>query len=219
VAPVTMGPRRPTTSEFKKWWSSGFGQSGTGAGPVVIQDIQWTLLNSVVIANTPQLLITISYYCYNSVLTSMLMAAEYSSYGVNRQPLRVTWPVKGSQQRSTYWLSVPYQYGIPILVVYMILHWLVSQSIFYTLLIPYDIRGQPDVGSKMSSLGYSSVPIILSLLIGVLMVCVLLGLAFRRFKFMMPVAGACSAAISAACHLPKDESSDTAVLGLVMWGR
>ncbi|KAE8376759.1 hypothetical protein BDV26DRAFT_293783 [Aspergillus bertholletiae] len=58
------------------------------------------------------------------------------------QTPRVTWPVKGSMQRSTYWLSVPYQYGIPALILYMILHWLVSLSVLYIQIIHYDMLEQ-----------------------------------------------------------------------------
>lgn len=147
----------------------------------------------------------------------MLAAAEYSSYGVDRKPLRVTWPVKGSHQRSTYWLSVPYQYGIPIMVLYMILHWLVSESIYYVLLIPYD--GDQRVWEKRTScLGLTALPMLLAVVVGFLMIFLLVALAFRRFKSTMPLAGSCSAAISAACHPPKDDCTDTAALGELMWG-
>lgn len=48
------------------------------------------------------------------------------------------------------------------------------------------------------------------------MLAILLGLSLRRFKSEMPLAGLCSAAISAACHPPKDDLN--AALGLVKWG-
>lgn len=204
------------------------------------------VLSAVVIANIPQLILTVCYYCYNGVLTRMVAAAEYSTYGASRQPLRVTWPVKGSKQRSTYWLSIPYQYSVPILVVYTVLHWLVSQSIFYVTLIPYRPGGQVDWGSArllsptakpsgfasadpnsayggvggqtVNSLAYSPLPLFVALLVGALMVLILVGLSFQKFKSDMPLAGACSAAISAACHPPNDENSDDAVLGELMWG-
>ena len=177
------------------------------------------MLGSVVIANIPQLLITLSYYCYNNLLTDMLAAGEYNSYGATRKPLRVTRPVKGSQQRSTYWLSVPYKYAVPMLVIYMILHWLVSQSIYYILVIPYNIRGNIDYLSMVNSLGYSPLPVFLAILVGSSMLCILAGLACKRFRSDMPLAGACSAAISAACHPPKDENLDTASLGPIKWGQ
>jgi hypothetical protein len=178
-----------------------------------------TMLGSVVLANVPQLALTLSYYCYNNVVTDMLAAREYSSYGASRKPLRVTWPAKGSRQRSTYWLSVPYQYAAPLLLFYGILHWLVSQSIYYVLVIPYDMQGHPNLGSMVSALGYSPLPIFLSVLVGSLMICILIGISCQRLQSDMPLAGACSAAISAACHPPKDEDLDTAILGPIRWGQ
>ncbi|KAJ5816561.1 hypothetical protein N7447_008794 [Penicillium robsamsonii] len=206
------------TSDVKQWFSSDIDTSSYGF--IGLQNnASWTMLSAVVVANTPQLLITISYYCYNGVLTSILAAAEYSSYGVKRKPLRVTWPIKGSQQRSTYWLSVPYQYNAPILVLYMVLHWLVSQSIFYLVLVPYDMHDERNNLSTVSSLSYSSTPILLSVLVGALMMLILFTLAFRKFDSVIPLASSSSAAISAACHPPKDENLDTAALGLVKWGQ
>ena len=50
------------------------------------------------------------------------------------------------------------------------------------------------------------------------MVCLLLGLSFRRFKSEIPLAGACSVAISAACHVPRDKPLDHVARGAVIWG-
>lgn len=201
---------------LSSWWNAGF--DSRNAQTVSIAPGRLTMLSSVVIANTPQIILTLSYYCYNSILTNMLASGEYSSYGATRKPLRVTWPVKDSQQRSTYWLSVPYHYAIPILSIYGVLHWLISQSIFYVLVIPYNLQNQPNYKARTSALGYSPLPIFLSLLVGGLMMCILFGVACKRLKSDMPLAGSCSAAISAACHPPKDEDLDTAALGPVKWG-
>lgn len=110
-----------------------WGKQGLGAiqKNIVTSSLPKRMLDSVVVANIPQLLITMSYYGYNNSMTTMLAAAEYDSYGVSSKSLRVTWPEKDSQQKSTYWLSIPYQYAVPILVLYVVLHWLVSQSTFY----------------------------------------------------------------------------------------
>ncbi|ODM16736.1 hypothetical protein SI65_07701 [Aspergillus cristatus] len=183
-------------NQFSQFWNTESSQRDQA----IDNSPQFNVLESIVLANIPQLFITITYYYYNSILTSMLAAAEYSSYGTTCKPLRVTWPVKNSQQRSTYWLSVPYQYGIPLLVTYMILHWLTSQSMFYVLVIPYNVLEHPDHKSKLSSINFSPLPIFLALLVGAVMLCLLVALAFRRFKSVMPLAGSCSAAISAACH-------------------
>lgn len=204
-----------SVDNIKQWFSSDVDVSNYS----MIGGREWSMLSAVVYANIPQLVITVSYYCYNAVLTSILAAAEYSSYGVKRKALRVTWPIKDSQQRSTYWLSIPYRYVAPILALYMVLHWFVSQSIFYLMLITYLPNDQPDPDNTMSSVGYSSTPIFLSILVGAVMMVILFALAFRKFKSAMPVAASSSAAISAACHAPKDEDLDMAALGLVKWGQ
>lgn len=85
--------------------------------------------------------------------------------------------------------------------------------------IPYLPDDQPNTKHMMSSLGYSSTPIFLSILIGVIMMLTLFALAFRKFKSAMPLVVSSSAAISAACHPPKDEDLDTAALGLLKWGQ
>jgi len=46
-------------------------------------------LSSVIIANIPQVLITIGYFCYNGALTTMLATAEFSPYGIGAKHLRV----------------------------------------------------------------------------------------------------------------------------------
>ncbi|KAJ5945067.1 hypothetical protein N7516_005235, partial [Penicillium verrucosum] len=158
------------------------------------------MLDSVVVANIPQLLITLSYYGYNNLMTTMLAAAEYDSYGVSYKSLRVTWPEKDSQQKSTYWLSIPYQYAVPILVLCVALHWLVSQSTFYVLRIPYTPQGEAVWSDSISSLGFSPLLIFCALLIGSFIICLLILLSLKRFKSNMPLAGSCSAVICAACH-------------------
>ncbi|KAJ5961043.1 uncharacterized protein N7479_008193 [Penicillium vulpinum] len=214
---IPLGTPWLTTSTLHSLWNEAFSDA---IGYTRFVDLKRSLstLSSVVIANIPQLVITVSYFFYNSVLTSMLATAEYSSYGESSKPLRVTWPVKDSEQQSTYWLSMPYQYGVPLMVIYMVLHWLISQSVFYVRIIAYDWIDRPIYQYSVSSMGYNSLAIFVSILVGGFMVCLLLGLSFRRFKSEMPLAGACSAAISAACHVPRDEDLNNAVRGPVMWG-
>jgi hypothetical protein len=177
------------------------------------------MIGTIMFANIPQLLLTVSYYCLNNVVTDMLAAAEYNSYGVTRKPLRVSRPQKGSQQKSTYWLSVPYQYGVPLLLLHMLLHWLISQSLYYVLVIPYTIQGEANYTDQLSSVGWSPLPVFLAILVGSLLVFLSILLGCKRHKSNMPLARGCSAAISAACHPPKGENLDTAALGPVRWGQ
>lgn len=179
---------------------------------------KYSELQSVVTVNSAQLIVTLCYYFYNSLLTRMLLSAEYSSYGVDRKPLRVTWPVEGSKQRSTYWLSIPYQYGFPAMALFTILHWLVSQGIYFLLVIPYAADGNPMYAEKKSTPTYSYMPLICAgSLLGLLGIMIV-GVSFRRLKSAIPLAGTCSAAISAACHPPENVCTNTVAHGELMWG-
>ncbi|KAL3496409.1 hypothetical protein BJX62DRAFT_232516 [Aspergillus germanicus] len=204
------------------WWTDyGFGEYSKNNYMAIDVDRLSSAppLAQILVANAPQFAITISYYFYNNVLTTMLASAEYNSYGVRRAGLRVSWPRKNTSQRSTYWLSIPYKYCVPLLVTYMALHWTVSQSLFYVLIVQYDVNLQIDSDGTTSHLAYSPVAILVSIILGGVMVAGLLVMAlFRRYKFLLPLAGSCSIAISAACHLGADEDPATAALGEVMWG-
>ncbi|KAJ5722880.1 hypothetical protein N7488_000915 [Penicillium malachiteum] len=177
-------------------------------------------LTYVFIANCPQLIITISYYWYKSVLTSMLAAAEYSSYGKERKGLRVTWPVKGSNQRSTYNLSVPYRYSVPTLLLYIILHSMVSEAFFFIWVIPYSPqnKAEPLFWGSTKAIAYSLVFVLLAVITGAIMTIICVFWLSDASSSNIPLSGSSSAVISAACHPPKDDALDTAALGLVKWG-
>ncbi|KAJ5726248.1 uncharacterized protein N7483_007605 [Penicillium malachiteum] len=180
---------------------------------------QWTVLGHVVytvLANTPQVAITFTYFWYNHVLTNMLANAEWSSYRVKRKSLRVTTPAEKSDQRSIHYLSLPWRYSIPLLAVSTLLHWLVSQSFFYVYAIPW-ADNQIFEDQVLSQLGYLWLPMLLAVLLGAVMMILLIGMSFRKYKSLIPVADSRSAAISAACHPPKDEDMENAAYGKLMW--
>ena len=79
-----------------------------------------------------------------------------------------------------------------------------------------DTPRQVDQQQSVASLGYSPVAIILTTLVGSLIVLFGSTLALRRYPAGMPLAGSCSAVISAACHPPKDDTE--AALAPVQWG-
>lgn len=167
----------------------------------------------VLLANTPQLLVSIAYFMYNALLSCMLLAAEYDDYALQRKPLRVSWP-KGSQ-RSTYYLSLPYRYSIPLQGASTVLHWLVSQSLYFVEIIPYDIHGVPVDEAKIITCGYSPQATIFAMILGGVLIAGSIILGMRRFKSSMPLALYCSAAISAACH-PCTEGDHS--MKPVQWG-
>lgn len=175
-----------------------------------------SVLSMVLLANVPQLLISVAYFMYNALLTHMLIAVEYDNYAIERKPLRVSWP--RGDQRSTYYLSLPYRYSIPLLGASALLHWLVSESIFFVEIIPFDLHGV-QTGRDIVSCGYSPVAIIFAIVVGSLLVLAAVLLGFRRFRSRMPLAVQCSAAIGAACHPLSEGDHDRGhALGPVRWG-
>ncbi len=96
------------------------------------------------------------------------------------------------------------------------LHWLMSQSLFLALVTVYDDSGDLDEYNSISTVGYSCISIFCALILG--SIAVLGGIlnGFRRYNDCIPLVGSCSAAISAACHRPPDDSA--AYLNPVQWG-
>lgn len=167
------------------------------------------------LANTPQLVVSLLYYCFNDTLTRTVLAADYVGFAIHRRPLRVSFP--RGEQRSTWYLTIPYQYAVPLLMAFTLTHWFVSEGLFYVQVLPYDMQGKPIHSSALLTCGVPTIPLELGLflIIGVFLVIALLGA--RGFKVSnMPIAGECSVAISAACHPPRLDLD--AAFKPVQWG-
>ena len=158
---------------------------------------------TIVIANSPQILLSLLYLSVNSLFTSMLSAQEWTNFGYQRKTLRVTSP--SGKQRSTYRLQIPYSYGIPLLIAFSCLHWLVSQSLFLARVDVYDLNDVLDASQSVSTCGYSIIAVILAVILGTVILVFAVATGFRRYPQGMPLARGCSAAISAACHPPEKD--------------
>jgi hypothetical protein len=86
------------------------------------------LIPVVLLANLPQIILSFCYLAYNSLFTRMLAAREWAQMSTGYKPLRVTDP-KGTQI-STFRLQLPYSYAVPLLGLSIVLHWLLSNSIY-----------------------------------------------------------------------------------------
>ena len=211
---LSMGLEELRRSDGPTLWSSGFGTVNTD------MMARWSfgdtsgILLTALIANIPQLLLSFLFLTYNGLYTCMLLADEWSGYAHEKKPLRVTKP--SGSQRSTYRLQLPYKYIIPLMITSTILHWLVSESLFLARINLFTRIGQEDAGNSVSTIGYSCIPILVVIILG--SITVLLGLfnGLRKYKPGMPLAGSCSAAISAACHLPEEDVN--APEKPVLWG-
>ncbi|KAF5382399.1 hypothetical protein D9757_009779 [Collybiopsis confluens] len=199
---------------------SGLIQLGLGK-PHFQNIISWSLpsvgytaiLTSVLISNSPQLILSMIYLVFNSLCTKMFLAREWASYAHSRKPLRVSSPQ--GKQRSTYFLQIPYRFGIPLMAYSALLHWLVSQSIFLVQVVYYydsEVTGPPT-----SSCGYSPLSMVLSIVVGTILILSTFVVGFfTHLNGDMPLVGSCSAAISASCHPPIPDGSDS--LKPMKWG-
>lgn len=174
-----------------------------------------SLVPAVLLANLPQLVVSLIYVSYNSVWTSMLMGLEWSQYAHGPKVLRVTYPTP--PQRSTYRLQIPYRYGIPLMVFIGSIHFLVSESIFVVKLRAIAQNGKEDPEQSFVTCGYSMLALLVTIIVGVVFVLTIIGFGFRRYRPGMPLVKCSSAAISAACHPRGDEDADAALEPL-QWG-
>lgn len=183
------------------------------------------LLACILVANSFQLLLSATYFLYNSLYTAQCGAVEWTSYTVGRKPLRVSWP--RGQQKSTYWLHLPYRYGIPLAGSLMLMHFLISQAVFLARIQYYSQTDAPP--TSISAIGFSPVGILASCCVGAVLILAQLLHSLRTVKGPIPLHGNKSIAISAACHphtetddndecVALDDTKSCISLGKVMWG-
>ncbi|KAB8263535.1 hypothetical protein BDV32DRAFT_135786 [Aspergillus pseudonomiae] len=135
-------------------WSVGLGQISTqtliSSGGYTISSV----VANTLVANLPQLILSMLYFACNGLITTMALAHEWSQYASQRKGLRVSSEPMGTQ-RSTYFLSLPYRYAIPFMIVSTLVHWLISESLFLVMIEAYTVdqhfrrfkSGMPVAGS------------------------------------------------------------------------
>lgn len=170
------------------------------------------LISMVAVANIPQVLVSCLYFAYNTVYTSMVSADEWSRFTTHRKTLRTTDP--RGLQRSTYWLSLPWTYALPLAAASSMLHWLISQALFIARTEILNTAGDPEPISYME-VGYSPLAILFALLFGSSMVIGMVINGARKLKGGILV-GNNSLAIAAACQRP--EKDFDAYMKPVQWG-
>ncbi|KAF1928320.1 uncharacterized protein M421DRAFT_63465 [Didymella exigua CBS 183.55] len=193
----------------------GFGTIDTRA--LIYGDFPTDMISLVLIANLPQVILSFLYFAYNGTFTAMLLGYEWTSYAYKRKGLRVS-HVPSGLQRSTYFLQLPYRFGIPLVVLSGTLHWLVSQSIFVVALDQYDRTGV--YNDSRISCGYSPVAMLVVVVLGIFMVATVVGFGYIPYRSGMPLAGSCSLAISAACHPDEDTKGESTTTSeeKLQWG-
>ncbi|CAJ0541351.1 Ff.00g080070.m01.CDS01 [Fusarium sp. VM40] len=157
-----------------------------------------SFLGKTMLANTPQLILSICYMVYNGLFTRMLAEVEWSKYSINYRSLRVTSPQ--GQQRSTYRLQLPYRWSIPLILVSVLLHWTYSNCIYVSNYLIYNPEYPFDVEESTETLQYSTLAILVALISSIAVALSPLLLAFIRLPGKLTIGASNSAVISAACH-------------------
>ncbi|KAH7311514.1 hypothetical protein B0I35DRAFT_514278 [Stachybotrys elegans] len=170
---------------------------------------QYDLYGNLILANSPQLVITLVYIFYNHILTTMTLGHEYSRFASTRAPLRVTCPY--GKQHDNRLLQIPYRYILPVMITMIFVHSAVARSFYVVDIKAFDLDGKWT--DSYISCYYSFGPMILALSLTGILLLFLIGLSFRRLDPGIPVAGSCSLAISAASH-PSEKEVHPAALPL-----
>ncbi|KAI1342586.1 hypothetical protein F5Y15DRAFT_373244 [Xylariaceae sp. FL0016] len=164
---------------------------------------KFTLNEAVLLANSPQLLMSFCYLAYNNLFTRMQVAKEWASMSIAYRPLRVTFPE--GEQISTYRLQLPYRYSLPLMTLSVGLHWLLSNTIYvfistggyYNDLSIGDSSLPPDTGIGIR---YSLAALLCLIVVSVILVTIPILLGRRHLPPGSISPGSNSLALSAACH-------------------
>lgn len=133
----------PTSADFQTYRRGGFGTNSSNP----LTNSGSSLLEAVLIANSPQLALSTVYVVYNNIFTRLVVGKGWATKSTQYSYLRVT-DAKGLQ-RSTYRLQLPYRYSIPLIIASAFLHWLMSNTI-------YVFISQGDYFQDLSSSGNST---------------------------------------------------------------
>jgi hypothetical protein len=110
--------------------------------------------------------------------------------------------------RNTYWLQLPYSYAVPLMLISVATHWLLSQA-FFLLSVPY-VENYGGVFASYISRGFSAMAIISGIVLRALILISIVISAFQRYPKRIKFACCSSVAISATCHPLPDENDVTA---------
>ncbi|KAM0433872.1 hypothetical protein ACHAPT_003815 [Fusarium lateritium] len=202
----------PGSKDLGTLWRLGFG-AVTELTLVKTKDSNiaesFTMTQSVLLANLAHFVFSGLYFQYNALFTGMLAAKEWSDFGKRRKGLRVSSDPRGDQ-RSRYFLQLPYRWSIPLILMSMMIHWLLSQSIF---IVPIELDGK-----LATTCGYSPIAIIAVVIAAAVMALAVIITGYLRLPTAMPVVGSCSLGIAAACHGPGGFERPDETLVPLRWG-
>ncbi|KAI3317298.1 hypothetical protein HD806DRAFT_527196 [Xylariaceae sp. AK1471] len=188
------------------------------------------LLGAVLLANSAQLLLSFCYVVYNNLFTRLQLAREWATYSDSYNSLRVTEPQ--GQQTSTYRLQLPYKYSIPLIGISILLHWVLSNTLF----VFVSTGGTSGLGFYSSAgdlqdpilpdntavfVGYSKKALLTLTVLSIVLIFIPPLLGLKTLPSNNTIPGCNSFALSSACHVSRSSrairnqtlSDDTALSG------
>jgi hypothetical protein len=196
-------------------WKMGFGKLSVHSLTEITS--KYRGVSVMIFANLPQLSVSAIYLSLNHQLTLMVQLRDWTRLASRRQAIRVSDPEPASDQISTYWLSLPYWYSIPLLLSSVSWGWLISNTLFivrYTVYYDISIDDVPDAPNY--TMGFSAIALICSIVFGLVMFGVSVAFGLRKCTSGMPLGPSNSLVIAAACHPP--ERDRYAARSMVKWG-
>lgn len=190
------------------WGAASEGSLSIGSDAASTQGTTWNAW----LSNMPQVLLSMCYINLNAICTSMASSHEWNTLATSRKGLRVTRP--SGEQRSTYFLQLPYRWALPLIVTSGVLHWLLSQAFFLIRIDWHTEDGKLDKWKSACGVSFSS--LFTFSFVAFLLVCGLLFIARWPMLARLPLAENCSLMISAASHPAPDEVNPQ--LMKVKWG-
>jgi len=144
------------------------------------------LIATVMLANLPQLILSFWYLFCNAMISCFMVQREFSMMWDPAhfpKPLRVSEPQ--GIQRSSYFISLPLRYGLPLYFTSGLMHWLISQSFFLARVTAMNIDGSVDETNSFSSCAYSPIALFITIMIGIALLLGLIGLSFQKYDGVM----------------------------------
>jgi hypothetical protein len=174
----------------------------------------------IIIANCPQLWLSIGYILWNNQITRIWMEREWRSFYGHRLKPRVSYPleVHHAGVTATRWLQLPYWLTFVLMALNTVLHWLVSQTLFVVEIL---------ANSEKAANFYLNFSPLAIFSIGLASTILVLGMTIFYFvpiKTWMPLmAGSLRIVLESCLHLPPQRMMDGNIIydvpdGGVMFG-
>jgi len=195
------------------WTQTDFGLNGVGG----VNTMDWlpdgnNVLNStdifaaVIMANIPQVCISIAYLLFNNQISRLWQEREWRSFYLKRRLPR-TGIRSGPGTRSSRWLQLPYTLSALLIVVSICLHWLASQTVFLVESYQQEFQGMTIILYVMP------LPAIVLACIWTVLVLTITIIYVLPQRSLMPVMCGSARVVLASCNslveLPEDG---------IMWG-